>query len=111
MPEADGRLTPEERQKIANHLQKQGGGRPFPCAFCGKQEWIIGNHFVQDFVQATEDGFHSVPCYALFCATCGFCVRFNATLVDAIISGQVSKDLANATPANAPSTSEVRSNV
>lgn len=82
MPDQNGRLTPEDQERVVSWLQARWGVTP-ECPFHGRTSWQIGETLVQT-VQYSPSGFLVgglvYPLIVVTCSTCGFTVLVNAVL-------------------------------
>lgn len=105
MPEADGRLNALDQAAILTHLGSKWKHRKCPC--CETERWIAGQHLLRDdFVTALPqviDGEVSiVPYVALFCANCGYVLRFNAAMIPGLLPTENYERRVEEPPATAP---------
>ena len=83
MPDKDGRLTPDEKQRVAAWLTSQGIPPPV-CPFCGQREWAIGDHLVQPVTLGPGGGLTlggvGYPQVMLISSKCGYTALINAVI-------------------------------
>ena len=72
MPDTEGRLSYEERQKVNQWLVSHGHG-PFLCPLCKQQNWGLADHVVNLMVYRPREfviGGPTYPCVQLICNEC-----------------------------------------
>jgi hypothetical protein len=79
MPEDDGRLTADERERAVAWLQSTQA--PVArCPHCANNQWRIANHLVapSSFSSSVILGGTAYPHFMVICQICGFVKFFNA---------------------------------
>jgi hypothetical protein len=91
MPDKDGKLTPEDRQKVIEWMGAHGKGDP-RCPICLSEKWMIAEFLVQPM---TIGGNHSLqlgggglPNIVLISDPCGYTRYLNAVLVGLVEGGK-----------------------
>lgn len=84
MPDAKGTLSPEEKTKIQQWFSTEGRKLP-ACPFCGKPNWIAGDHLVTPIIFSGGSnlmiGGASYPQVMLISEGCGYTQYFNAVVI------------------------------
>ena len=79
MPDASGRLTPEDRNLVMHWLQSKG--RNHDCPVCKTNRWMIGDHLVNGLVHAPDSRLpprENYPQVVLVCSHCAYTRYFMA---------------------------------
>lgn len=89
MPNKDGTLTDEEKGRVRDHLQAQGIPLPI-CPFCGRRDWIVGDHLVQAVTLGQNAelklGGIGYPQVMLISPKCGYTALMNAVIAGVLPS-------------------------
>jgi hypothetical protein len=107
MPDTDGKLTQDEKQRVIQRITS-AWHEPRFCPYCGSPQWLVGDHLVQPVtlganVSMMIGGGIGYPQVMLISAGCGYTVFFNAVVLGILPGG------AEGTPAVAKETSDVKS--
>lgn len=90
MPDKDGKLTEEDRQKVIAWLARYPGAQDLSCPICGTKEWMIAEHLVQPITigpqKSLQLGGIGYPQVMLISNPCGYTRFLNAVMVG-IITG------------------------
>jgi hypothetical protein len=84
MPDASGKLSPEDKNKIIAWLTRDG--RPTPiCPICGTQEWAIADHVTQPITVGGAGGGLVLggvgyPNIMVVSTRCGYTMYVNAVI-------------------------------
>lgn len=100
MPSNDGRLTAQDKQNVANWLNRHGFSVRGGCPVCNDSKWIIGDHVVSPMLFTGDSvmiGGGSYPQVMVISQTCGYTLYLNA-----ILCGVVSAQPAQTSELNAP---------
>ena len=85
MPSPDGKLTLEEKKKIADHVKELWGDVDRRCPICGSTDWLLADHIVQpltlDQNRRIAFGGDGYPFVMLISETCGYTMFLNAVIV------------------------------
>ncbi len=85
MPETDGKLTLEDREKIRQVFERYKGATDSKCPICGSDIWILGEHVVMPVSSGANNTiFFGGPVYPqvmLVSKECGYTRFFNAVLL------------------------------
>ncbi len=79
MPDANGRLTPDDRNQVVQWLQAKG--RNHECPVCASNKWMIGDHLVNGQVHVVDGQLpprESYPQVILVCNNCAYTRYFMA---------------------------------
>ena len=72
MPDSDGKLNAEDKDKIAKFLEGKGAVRP--CDSCGQTAWTIGDHLLAANIHTPGGGLTigglTYPQVLLVCRNC-----------------------------------------
>ena len=100
MPDSNGTLSLEERQKVVNWLKEKA---PSPaCPFCGTKHWSISNAAICPQVYIPGPlmlGGPTVPLVLVVCETCGFVASFSAVTTGVIPADDPQKEAEKEKPA------------
>lgn len=83
MPDKNGVLTQEEREKLLDffHTRWSGG---HDCPICKANDWNLAEYIIHSWIYR-PDGLHTGgPAYPLvhfLCSNCGYTVLFNAVIL------------------------------
>jgi predicted nucleic-acid-binding Zn-ribbon protein len=83
MPDDNGKLSPEEKKKITDWLQKRWKESP-KCPISGDDDWAIGDHAITPVIMGKQGGIFGdvgYPHIMLICKTCGYTILFNAVMM------------------------------
>lgn len=93
MPDKDGKLTLEDRQKINSYLQKYPVARFSACPICGSTEWMIAEYMVQPVTIGPGGGVMlggiGYPQIMLISNPCGYTRFMNAVLIGIVVQQTV----------------------
>jgi ribosomal protein S27AE len=85
MPDKDGKLSPEEKQRAIDWVNVRWVGQNQACPICGDGHWIIGDHLVQPLTVGPENsiqlGGAGYPQVMLISVKCGYTRFLNAVLI------------------------------
>jgi hypothetical protein len=85
MPEADGKLTPEDKKKIQDWLTGHGWTHRGGCPICGDTKWTILDYVVQPITlggnNAINLGGPGYPQVMILSNKCGYTVFLNAVVM------------------------------
>ena len=94
MPDPQGLLSAEEKQKVIKWLHDKWKG--VVCPYSQDSNWIVGDHAVMPMVVgeggATVIGGTSYPQVMVVCKTCGHTVFLNAVIVELFPAHQEAKN-------------------
>ena len=69
-------ITPDEKERIAQELNKKFGAKDVKCPMCGNIHFIIADGYFNTFMQGdlgqTNLGGPSIPSIPVICNNCGF---------------------------------------
>ena len=85
MPDAQGKLSQEEKDRAIKWLGERA--KPPPCPFCGSGNWTLAEHTVNVPIYTPNTmmlGGPSYPCVMLVSEPCGHSVLFNAVVMGVI---------------------------
>ena len=94
MPDSQGRLSKEEKQKVVDWLEKFQAkrGRNLICPICGEPNWQIGDHLVAPSLLNASGGLLiggvSYPHVLLISTPCGYTIFLNAVVVGIVNPGE-----------------------
>ena len=83
MPDDNGILSPDEKNKIINWLGTHWKV-PSICPISGDNNWAIGDHAVTPVISGKQGGVFGNVGYQhimLICKTCGYTMFFNAVML------------------------------
>lgn len=82
MPDSDGKLTEEERERAAEWFQQHWAGNT-NCTSCDRNQWIIGEHIVAPplFAKGVILGGTAYPQIMVVCGYCAHTVYYNAIIM------------------------------
>lgn len=98
MPDKDGKLTDEDRNKVIAWLGQYPPalGANSPCPICGSTTWMIGEYLVQPITLGPnitiQLGGPSYPQVMLISVPCGY-TRFINAVIMGILQPDKEKDL------------------
>ncbi len=89
MPGQDGKLTAEDRQKIAAWLARFPTGADSACPMCGSTTWMIAEHLVQPITVGPGGnaffGGVSYPQVMMISNPCGYTRTVNAVVMGVVV--------------------------
>ena len=90
MPDSEGKLTPEDKEKVRQWLANTGKAFP-PCPFCSNTNWGVADHLVAPITLGKElamqlGGGRAYPQVMLISSGCGHTVYFNAVMIGLVPS-------------------------
>jgi hypothetical protein len=85
MPDAQGKLTPAEKQTVQSRLIALGWTGRAGCPVCGDNQWTIADHFVQPITRGAANSLNlggpGYPQVMLISNKCGYTMYFNAVVI------------------------------
>ncbi len=85
MPDKDGKLTHEDREKITAWLGKYPKSSESPCPICGSSKWMIAERLVQPITIGPKMGLQlgglGYPQVMLISDPCGYTRFLNAVIM------------------------------
>src|SRR2546425_13340153 len=95
MPDNDGKLTEEEKQRILNWTKEHWKGQ-VNCPICASPNWIIGDHVVLPITLGKDSnlmlGGPGYPQVMLVSQPCGYTIFFNAVVIGIAPGAQKTAD-------------------
>ena len=91
MPDSGGKLTQDEKQKIADWLKERSQGANPVCPVCGDPHWFIADHLVQPITYSgggLSIGGPGYPQAMLVSAKCGYTRFLNAVVIGIVPGGK-----------------------
>ena len=81
MPDADGKLTQEDREKIAKYLDERKA--QLTCPSCGTGKWSLQSHIgtIPATLKLLQPGVITYPVVILICTSCAFMRMHSAVLM------------------------------
>lgn len=85
MPDAEGRLTPEDKAKVSAHFARHWKGE-VPCPVCkNATSWSTAEHVVQSYRWANNQfAAPTYPFIPVICTNCGHTMFFNAVVIGVV---------------------------
>jgi hypothetical protein len=101
VPDSAGKLSPEEKQKALDWVNRHWEGRSQACPICGNSQWVIGEHLVQPITLGEKHhlmlgGGPGYPLIQVISIPCGYTVFVNAVIAGVVL-GDVPKETTKAT--------------
>jgi hypothetical protein len=86
MPDKDGKLTTDEKNRVVQKLQTTWMGSAQNCPICGNSHWLIADHLVQPLTLGPNasiqlGGAAGYPQVMLISVGCGHTLFFNAVML------------------------------
>jgi hypothetical protein len=106
MPDKNGLLTSDEKERIAKRIESMWTGSARNCPICGSNQWLVGDHLVQPVTLGPNNSLMlSGPGYpqVMLISTCGHTLFFNAVILGVLPAQQ------EGTPAPPSGGSDVKS--
>ena len=104
MPEKDGKLLPEERNKAAEWFRTHWT-QNYPCPVSGDNKWAIAEHLIMPITSAGAGGLLlggvGYPQIMIICGGCGFTLYFNAVMIGIVVPAEPPKEVPKETPKEA----------
>jgi hypothetical protein len=99
MPDKDGKLTDEERQKVVAWVTKYPATPDARCPICGSPNWMVAEHLVQPITIGPGMGLQlgglGYPQVQLISDPCGYTRLLNAVMIGLLPPGEKPKDSAS----------------
>jgi hypothetical protein len=97
MPDATGKLTEEEKNRVGAWVKEKGKAGVNPnCPVCGSPDWFIADHLVQPMTLGANRslllGGIGYPQVMLVSLPCGYTRLLNAVLMGVIVEGEQKKE-------------------
>ena len=84
MPDKDGKLTKEEKQKTIDWIEERKLGEGPHCPVCGTNHWQIADHLVAPSIHTGEGLLLGGPAYPhvmVICRKCSNTLFLNAVMM------------------------------
>jgi hypothetical protein len=85
MPDADGKLTSEEKAEVTNELNRRWEGRSRACPICADTRWLISDHVVRPITMGADGqtilGGLAYPNVLVISQGCGYSFMMNIMIL------------------------------
>lgn len=89
MPDANGKLTPADKQKVVDWLNKKG--KTANCPVCQANSWMVGDDLINAMLFAGNNviiGGPTYPMAILVCTNCAYTRHFMAVPIGLLPGGE-----------------------